>query len=128
MGNHVRIDVGLIRAGITVAMAAVFLVALVIPDAWQTGPGTKEPRLILVLAYVALRVIYLVLFRWVVAGNQQLRRTIRLYALTTALSWIPLFLGAMFGGTAQILLWAAALTIDMGGGVVASVLQRVAGT
>ncbi|WP_433314304.1 low temperature requirement protein A [Micromonospora sp. CA-269861] len=121
LGNYVRIDVGLIRAGTTVAMAAVFLAALVIPDAWQTGPGAEESRLILVLAYVALRVIYLVLFRWVMAGNQQLRRTIRIYALATALSWIPLFLGAMFGGITQILLWAAALTIDMGGGVVASV-------
>ncbi|MFE9192018.1 low temperature requirement protein A [Micromonospora sp. NPDC007208] len=121
LGNHVRIDVGVIRTGTTVAMAAVFLAALVIPDAWQTGPGTEESRLILVLTYVALRIIYLVLFRWVMAGNQQLRRTIRIYALATVLSWIPLFLGAMFGGTTQILLWAAALAIDMGGGVVASV-------
>lgn len=29
----------------------------------------------------------------------------------------------MFGGTAQLLLWAAALTIDLGGGVVSSVLS-----
>ncbi|WP_433551983.1 low temperature requirement protein A [Micromonospora zamorensis] len=123
LGNHVRIDVGPIRAGVTVAMAAVFLVALVIPDAWKTGPGTTRQRLILVLAYVALRVIDLVLFRWVAADNRQLRRTIRLYALSTALAWIPLILGALFGGTAQILLWAAALTIDLGGGVVASVLS-----
>ncbi|MCG5463923.1 low temperature requirement protein A [Micromonospora sp. MED01] len=123
LGNHVRIDVGLIRAGVTVAMAAVFLIALVIPDAWRTGPGTAQSRLILVLAYVVLRVVDLVLFRWVETGDRQLRRTIRLYALSTALSWIPLVLGAVFGGTAQILLWALALTIDMGGGVVSSMLS-----
>ncbi|MGW2627238.1 low temperature requirement protein A [Micromonospora taraxaci] len=121
LANHTRIDVGMIRAGVTVAMAAVFLVALVIPDAWQTGPGATRSRLILVLAYGVLRVVDLVLFRWVAAGDRQLRRTIRLYAISTALSWIPLFLGALFGGTAQLLLWAVALTIDMGGGVVASV-------
>lgn len=123
LGNHVQIDVGLIRAGVTVSMAAVFLAALVIPNAWETGPGATQPRLILVLAYIALRVIDLALFRWVAAGNRQLSRTIRLYAISTALSWIPLVLGAVFGGTAQILLWAAALTIDMGGGVVSSVLS-----
>lgn len=123
LGNHVRIDVGPVRAGVTVAMAAVFLVALVIPDAWETGPGTTRQRLILVLAYVVLRVIDLVLFHWVATGDRQVRRTIRLYALSTALAWIPLVLGAVFGGTAQILLWAAALTIDLGGGVVASVLS-----
>ncbi|GGO07688.1 low temperature requirement protein A [Micromonospora parathelypteridis] len=123
LGNNVAIDVGLIRAGTTVAMAAIFLVALVIPDAWETGPGTTGERLILVLAYVALRVIDLALFRWVVAGNQQLRRTIRIYTASAALSWIPLVLGAVFGGTAQFFLWAAALTVDLGGGVVASVLS-----
>ncbi|MEV4717473.1 low temperature requirement protein A [Micromonospora noduli] len=123
LGNHVRIDVGLIRAGVTVAMAAVFLVALVIPDAWATGPGTTRQRLILVLAYVTLRIIALALFHWAAAGNPQLGRTIRLYALSTALSWIPFVLGAVVGGTAQLLLWAAALTIDMGGGVVSSVLS-----
>lgn len=123
LGNHVRIDVGLIRAGVTVAMAAVFVAALVIPDAWRTGPGTTGSRLILVLAYIVLRVVDLVLFRWVAAGNRQVRRTIRLYTLSTALSWIPLVLGAVFGGTAQILLWALALTIDMGGGVVSSMLS-----
>ncbi|RAO49788.1 hypothetical protein GAR06_00782 [Micromonospora saelicesensis] len=123
LGNHVRIDVGLIRAGVTVAMAAVFLVALVIPDAWATGPGTTRQRLILVLAYVTLRVIALALFHWAAAGNRQLSRTIRLYALSTVLSWIPFVLGAVLGGTAQLLLWAAALTIDMGGGVASSVLS-----
>ncbi|MCG5446770.1 low temperature requirement protein A [Micromonospora sp. NIE79] len=123
LGNHVRIDVGLIRAGVTVSMAAVFVVALVLPDAWATGPGTTRQRLILVLAYVTLRVIALALFHWAAAGNPQVSRTIRLYALSTALSWIPFVLGALLGGTAQLLLWAAALTIDMGGGVVSSVLS-----
>ncbi|MEU8180688.1 low temperature requirement protein A [Micromonospora sp. NPDC049047] len=121
LGNHVRIDVGLVRACVTVSMAAVFLVALVIPDAWATGPGTTRQRLILVLAYVTLRVIAIAVFYWASAGNRQLRRTIRLYALSTVLSWVPLALGAVFGGTAQLLLWAVALTIDMGGGVVSSV-------
>ncbi|MGW3614509.1 low temperature requirement protein A [Micromonospora sp. NPDC005163] len=123
LGNQARIDVGLIRAGVTVAMAAVFLAALVIPDVWESGPAALGPRLILVLTYIVLRVIHLVLYHWAAVGNPRLLRTIRLYALSTALSWIPLVLGAVFGGTAQILLWTAALVVDMGGGVVASVLS-----
>ncbi|MEH1168933.1 low temperature requirement protein A [Micromonospora sp. CPCC 205539] len=123
LGNQARIDVGMSRAGTTVAMAAVFLVALVIPDVWETGPGALEPRLILVLAYIVVRVIHLGLYHWAATDDQRLRRTIRLYALTTALSWIPLVLGAMFGGTAQILLWAAALTVDYSGGLIASLLS-----
>ncbi|MFF0368843.1 low temperature requirement protein A [Micromonospora sp. NPDC005087] len=123
LGNQARIDVGLIRAGVTVGMAAVFLAALVIPDVWESGPSALGPRLILVLAYIVVRVIHLVLYHWAAVGSPRLLRTIRVYALTTPLSWVPLVVGAVFGGTAQILLWTAALVIDMGGGVVASVLS-----
>jgi low temperature requirement protein LtrA len=123
LGNYARSDVGLSRAGTTAAMAAVFLAALVIPDVWETGPGTLEPRLILVLAYIVVRLIHLALFHWAAADDPRLRRTIRLYALATAPSWIPLVLGAVFGGTTQILLWTTALIIDMAGGMIASVLS-----
>ncbi|MET7707194.1 low temperature requirement protein A [Micromonospora sp. NPDC005413] len=123
LGNQARIDIGMIRAGTTVAMAAVFLTALVIPDAWETGSGTLAPRLTLALSYVVVRVIHLALNYWAALDDRQLHRTVRLYALSTALSWIPLVLGAVFGGTAQILLWTAALTVDMGGGAVASSLS-----
>lgn len=36
------------------------------------------------------------------------------------MAWIPLILGAVLGGTAQTLLWAAALVINFGGGFLAS--------
>lgn len=123
LGNFARVDVGLVRAGTTVAMAAVFLAALVIPDAWKSGPGSAEPRVILVLAYIVAKTIHLALFYWAAAGHRRVRRTVRLYALATTLSWVPLVLGAGSGGTAQILLWAAALVVDIGGGVTASILS-----
>ncbi|WP_433536204.1 low temperature requirement protein A [Micromonospora sp. CA-249363] len=119
LGNSVRIDVGPICAGVTAAMGAIFLIALVIPEVWETGPGTAMPRLILVLAYIVVRTTQFILFHWVASDDPRMLRTVRLYSLTTALSWIPLVLGALFGGTPQILLWAAALVVDMGGGVLA---------
>ena len=54
------------------------------------------------------------------AQNRQLRTTLRLFAITTTLAWIPLILGAVLGGTAQTLLWAAAFAIDWNGGLIAS--------
>lgn len=120
LGNYARSDVGLIRAGTTAAMAGIFLAALVIPNAWESGPGTLEPRLILVLAYIVVRLIHLVLFLWAAADDRRLRRTIRLYALCTAPASIPLVLGAVLGGTTQILLWTVALIVDMSGGMIAS--------
>ncbi|MER7892778.1 low temperature requirement protein A [Micromonospora sp. NPDC094482] len=123
LGNYARIDAGPLRVGTTAAMAAVFLTALVIPEVWESGPGTTEPRLTMVLAYIVLRSTHLALYHWSAAGNRRLRTTIRYYTLTTVLSWIPLVLGAMYGGTTQILLWTTALVVDLSGGVLAANLS-----
>ncbi|MEU1395895.1 low temperature requirement protein A [Micromonospora zamorensis] len=50
VGNLVRADVGLVRAATLVAMAAIFVVALVLPDAWKQGPGLLDAPLALALA------------------------------------------------------------------------------
>ena len=48
LSNQVRADVGLIRAGMLVAMAGLFVAALVIPDAWRHDSRAVNARLILV--------------------------------------------------------------------------------
>ncbi|MFC3503251.1 low temperature requirement protein A [Micromonospora krabiensis] len=121
LGNEVRADVGVIRTGTLVAMAAMFLAALVIPDAWgdeEVGPGVPAP-LILALAYGVVRGLHLVLYRHV-SANRQLSRTLRLTAVPALLGWSALVAGALLGGNAQTLLWALAFVIDVGGGRFAS--------
>jgi hypothetical protein len=39
LGTQARADEGVLRAGMAVAMAAIFVVALTIPEAWQDAPG-----------------------------------------------------------------------------------------
>jgi low temperature requirement protein LtrA len=48
LGNQARADEGLLRAGMVVAMAALFVVALTIPEAWQDAPGGLNGPLVLV--------------------------------------------------------------------------------
>ena len=120
LGNQARADVGLIRAGTLVAMAAIFVAALVIPDAWRHVNGTVNAPLTLALAYIVFRALHLGLYFYAAAQNRRLRRTLRLFAITTTLAWIPLILGTVLGSTAQTLLWAAALAIDWNGGLIAS--------
>ncbi|MFC4089749.1 MULTISPECIES: low temperature requirement protein A [Micromonospora] len=123
LGNQARADIGLIRGGSTVAMAAVFLIALVIPDAWQRGAGFVPTPLTLALAYIVLTAMHLALYFYAATGDRRLRMTVTLYATTTSLAWIPLILGAVFNGTAQTLLWAAAFVINYAGGFLASTLS-----
>jgi low temperature requirement protein LtrA len=123
LGNQARADVGLVPAGTVVAMAAIFVTALVIPDAWRHGNGALDAPLILALAYIVLRGVDLALYFHVAAGDRQMRTTLRLFMATAILAWIPLVLGAMLHGTAQTLLWAGAFVIDFSGGFIASALS-----
>lgn len=123
LGNLARADLGLIRAGTAVAMAAIFVAALVIPDAWRQGVGMVNGPLTLVLAYVTLTALDFALYFFAATGDRRLRTTLSLFASTTALAWLPLILGALLGGTAQTLLWAAAFVINFGGGILASAVS-----
>ncbi|GAA5193876.1 low temperature requirement protein A [Rugosimonospora acidiphila] len=120
LSNQARADLGLIPAGTIAAMAAIFVIALAMPDAFQHAGGSHRGPLTLAVAYVVLRVLDLVLYFHIAAGDRQMRTTLRLFTLTAVLAWVPLFLGALAGGGAQTLLWAAAFAIDFGGGFIAS--------
>ncbi|MEE6261776.1 low temperature requirement protein A [Plantactinospora sonchi] len=115
LANQVRADVGVIRAGTLLAMAALFVAALVIPDAWRAAHTGMTAPLILVGAYVALRLVHFLLYYLVVAHDPRVRAGLRLIAIPIVLAWIPLVLGAVYGGTAQTLLWVASSLIDIGG-------------
>jgi hypothetical protein len=52
LGNQARADEGVLRAGMAVAMAAIFVVALTIPEAWHDAPGGLDGPLVLVGAYL----------------------------------------------------------------------------
>jgi len=95
-----------------VAMAAVFVVALTIPEAWQDAPGGLDGPLVLVGAYLLVRCVHLTLYGVAATGDRGLRRQL-------AITWGPLLAGAalliagaLVGGWAQTLLFAAALLVD----------------
>ncbi|GIH19228.1 low temperature requirement protein A [Rugosimonospora africana] len=120
LGNQARADVGLIRAGTAFGMAALFVAALVIPDAFRRpGAGLAAP-LTLAVAFGASRSLQLVLYFYVAADDRRQRQTLTRFSVPTAASWIPLVLGAVAGGSTQTVLWLVALVIDTGGGRIAS--------
>ena len=64
LGNEARADEGLVRVAMAVAMAAIFVVALTIPEAWQDAPGGLDGPLVLVGAYLPVRCAHLPWPRW----------------------------------------------------------------
>ncbi|RLP84278.1 low temperature requirement protein A [Micromonospora sp. BL4] len=120
LGNLVRADVGAVRAATLTAMAAIFVAALVLPDAWRQGPELFDAPLTLALAYLVTRAVQLGVLFWVSATDPPLRSTLRFFAVPATAAWLPLIVGAMLGGTAQTALWTLAFLVDIGGARVAS--------
>ena len=120
LGNQVRADVGLVRTGMLGAMTAIFVAAMVIPDAWRHSNATLSAPLILVFAYIVVRALDLTLFLYASSDDRRLRIQLVLSAVPDTLSWIPLIVGAVLGGTAQTLLWAGAFLVDTVGGRLAA--------
>ncbi|MEU7458287.1 low temperature requirement protein A [Streptosporangium roseum] len=115
LGNHSRADLGLLRKGMVVAMAAMFVVALTIPEAWRDGPDGLYGPVVLVCAYLLVRWVHLVIFALAAAGDAGLRRQIAITWLPMLAGAVLLVSGALVGGWAQVLLFAAALVVDWAG-------------
>src|ERR671920_2313812 len=74
LGNQAQADEGLVRAGMAIAMAAIFVVALTIPEAWQDAPGGLNGPLVLVGAYLLVRCVHLSVYALAARGDPGLRR------------------------------------------------------
>ena len=118
VGNQARADQGLIQLGMIVAMAALLIAGLVMPDAW--GGGHLDAPVILAVSLAVVRVVYTGLYLHVAAGDRRLRTQVLLGAIPQSAAWIAFIVGALIGGAAQTVLWAAAVAIDFGGGRVTS--------
>jgi len=120
LGNRVRADRGFVKLGMVAAMAGLFLAGLVAPGAWQPDGGPLDAPLVLALAFAAVRVTYVLLFRAAARNDPRLRTQVTLDAVPQAVSAVLLVVGAMLGGTTQTVLWSCALLVDFAGGRITS--------
>jgi low temperature requirement protein LtrA len=114
VGNQARADTGLVRAGVTTAMAAVFVAGLVMPEAWNDR-APIDPPVVLAVAFAVARLIYLVLYLRATAGDRRVRGQLLIDTIPQSLALIAIIVGAVVGGAAQSVAWAAAFAVDFGG-------------
>jgi low temperature requirement protein LtrA len=112
LGNQARADEGVLRAGMAVAMAAIFVVALTIPEAWHDAPGGLNGPLVLVGAYLLVRCVHLTLYAVAATGDPGLRQQVAITWLPTVAGAALLVAGALLGGWTQTLLFAGALLVE----------------
>jgi low temperature requirement protein LtrA len=100
---------GAVRLVIFAAMAALLIVALCVPEAFD-GLG-----LVFALAYGAFRVSHIALFMLASPDDDALRHSVLGLAVGTAVGVGLLATASLFDGPAQGALWALALFLDMAG-------------
>jgi low temperature requirement protein LtrA len=113
--NLVKADEGSIRGAMLAAMAAMFLIALAIPEAFHDLPGGLPGPVVIAVAYFAFRAMNLLMFWLIADGDQVLRRTLARFAPSMLGGTALLLVASQFHGTTQTLLWGAALAADYGG-------------
>ncbi|MFG1871581.1 zinc-binding dehydrogenase [Micromonospora arborensis] len=89
--SRLQADVGLLRVGMSVAMVAIFVVDLTVPQAWHDAPGALDAPLVFVCAYLVVRFVHLGVYSVAAGRDAGLHRQI-------AIAWIPVAANAPLHG------------------------------
>jgi low temperature requirement protein LtrA len=115
LGSVVRSDEGPVRMAMLAAMAAMLVLALTIPEAFNDSPGGLSGPVVVGLCYFAFRALHLTLF-WIISRNDEgLRRQLLRFAPAMLGGTLLLLAASRLKGGEQTALWAAALLADYGG-------------
>lgn len=115
VSNVVKADEGATTVAIFVAMAAMFVISLTIPESFNDLEGGLSGPTTFAVAYLVVRAVHLALFIVASKGDPDLRRQLALFSTTMVGATALLLIAAQTQGSTQTLLWAAALVVDYGG-------------
>jgi low temperature requirement protein LtrA len=115
LGNQAKADEGLMRLTVVLAMAAMFIVALTIPEAWHDRPGGVHSPLIFAFSYIVVRGLHLTVYFIAAGSDTTLRRTLTLTSIPAAVAMALLVVGALAPPPARTLLWTVAAVVDFTG-------------
>lgn len=110
--NVVRADSVPVTLVLFLAMAAMLVLALSIPEAFDDMPGGLPGPVVVAVCYFAFRLMHLVMFWLISADNPTLRRQLMRFAPSMLAGTTLLLVAAGLDGTAQTLMWATALVAD----------------
>jgi len=112
LGNVVRADEGVIRLAMFGAMAAMFVLALTIPESFDDLSGGLPGPVVFAAGYFVVRVAHLLLFLAISRNDPALRRQVLRFAPSVILGTSFLLIASQLDGPAQTAMWATALVAD----------------
>jgi low temperature requirement protein LtrA len=119
LGNVVRADEGAGRVAMFGAMAAMFVLALAIPESFKDLPGGVYGPLVVAAGYFAVRILHLAIFWFASSDDPGLRRQLLRFTPSVLGSTALLVVASQLHGTAQTATWAGTLLADYVGTIMA---------
>ncbi|GAA2027410.1 low temperature requirement protein A [Agromyces tropicus] len=113
LANQTHADEGFVQVGLSVAMIAMFVLALVIPEAYEDLEGGLDGPMVLVVAYIVVRLAHIGLYLLAAAGDAPLRGQILRSSMALVVGAAFLIAGALLGGMLQTWLWIIGLALDV---------------
>ena len=101
-----------IKLAILAGMAAMFVLALCIPEAFDDLPGGLRGPVVLAVCYLLFRLMHLVMFLIISREDRELRRQVLRFALSAVAGSVVLLVASQFDGWLQTGLWMLALVAD----------------
>jgi len=112
IANVASPDQATMKALMLVAMAAMFLIALCIPEAFDDGAGGLLAPLVLAVCYLVFRLMHLGMFFFLAGDDDMLKRQLLRFTPSVFGATILLVVASQFTGWMQTTLWVAALAVD----------------
>lgn len=97
LGNQAHAEEGVVRVTMLTAMAAMFVMALAIPESFEDLPGGLDAPVVLAVCYVVVRAIHLACYLVAATGDPGLQRQLRVTAVPVGLAGVVLLSGAVVG-------------------------------
>ncbi len=119
LGNVVRADEGVGRIAMFGAMAAMLVLALSVPEAFDDIPGELDGPVTIAVAYLAVRLLHVTILWLAAADDPGLRAQVVRFAPSVIGSTSLLLVASQLDGRAQTFAWAAALVADYVGTIAA---------
>lgn len=110
--NVLRAEQGIMRVGLFAAMAAVFVQAITIPEAFEDLPGGLHGPMVFAICYFVVRAVHIVMFWLASVEDPQLRGQVLRFLPSMLAGTILLLIASQTTGGTQTLLWLAAIAAD----------------
>ncbi len=115
LANVAKADEGSARVSMLLAMAAMFVIALAIPESFNDLPGGPHGPTVFAIGYLVVRAVHISQFVIASQGDPGLRHQVFLFAATMVGSTALLLAAAQTDQLIQTLLWGAVVLVDYGG-------------